>query len=55
MGLTYNYHVAQMIGDGLLHSTILCDYRDSPGEFRTMATMYVADTNSDNSEYIVIV
>ena len=51
-GLNYNYHVAQVIRDGLLHSTLLCDYRYIPREFRMMATAYVADINRDNTVYI---
>ena len=46
------YHVAKVIGDGFLKYTLLCDYRDSLGEFQMMATAYVADINRDKSGYI---
>ena len=51
-GLTYDYYVAHVIGNGLLYYTLSCDYRDSPGDFQIMATTYVADINRDNAEYI---
>ena len=41
-----------MIGDDLLNYTLLCDYRESPGEFWIMATAYVADMNKENVRYI---
>ena len=31
-GLTYNYDVVQVIGEGLLHSTLTYYYREIPGE-----------------------
>ena len=40
-GLTNNYHDSQVIGGGLLQSTLPCDYRDSSGEFQMMATVYM--------------
>ena len=48
-GMTYDYHVAHVIGDGLLHSTLLQNYRDRQGEFRMMATEYVVDINRENA------
>ena len=50
--LPYNYHFAQVIGYGLLQYTLLCDYRDSPGDFGMIATAYVAYINRDNTGYI---
>ena len=41
-----------MIGDGLLNSTLQCDYRYRPGEFRMMATAYVDDITKENVGYI---
>ena len=41
-----------MIGNGLLCSTLPCDYRDSHGDFQTMATAYVADIDRENAGYI---
>ena len=44
-GLTYDYHVAQVIWDGLLPSALPCDYRYSPGDIQLMVTAYVAGIN----------
>ena len=42
-GVTCDYHIVQMIGDGILNSTLLCNYRDSPAEFQMLSTAYVSD------------
>ena len=52
VGLTYNYLVSQVIRDGLMYSTLQCDYRYIPGEFQMMSTVYVADMNRENVGYI---
>ena len=52
MGLTYDYHVDQVIWDGLLRSTLTCNYRDSPREFLMIGTVYVADIDRENTGYI---
>ena len=44
-GLTYDYRISQVIGDGLLFYTLLCDYRYSFGDFQMMATMDVVNIN----------
>ena len=51
-GLTCDYHVAQVIEGGLLHSTLPCYYRDIPREFLIMAAAYVADINRETAGYI---
>ena len=52
MGLNYDYHVAHVIGDGLLQYTLMFDYRDIHREFRIMATAYASDINRKNAGYI---
>ena len=39
------YHIFQVIGDILLNSTLLYDYRDISRDFRMMMSEYVADIN----------
>ena len=51
-GLNYYHHISQVIGDGLLHSTLPYYYRGSPRGFQMMATEYVADIKRENSGYI---
>jgi len=43
----YEYDVASMMGDGAVHATSACDYRNTK-EMRMAATVYIADVNDDN-------
>ena len=52
LGLAYCYHVASVIGDSVLNSTLPCSCRDSPIYFRMMATAYVAGIDRENVGYI---
>ena len=51
-GLSYDYHFVQVIGDGLLHSTLPCNYRERSRYLQMMATIYVDDINRYNTGYI---
>ena len=44
-GLTYNYHVSQVIRDIILHYILPFNYREIYIEFLMMETTYVADIN----------
>jgi len=43
----YEYDVASMMGDGAVHATSACDYRNTK-EMRMAATVYIADVNDKN-------
>jgi hypothetical protein len=48
----YEYDVASMMGDDAYHATSACDYRKNK-EMRLAATVYIADVNDANAEYIL--
>jgi len=48
----YEYDVASMMGDGAIHATSACDYRNTK-EMRMAATVYIADVNDDNIEMVM--
>mmetsp|Transcript_6731 Transcript_6731/g.13492 ORF Transcript_6731/g.13492 Transcript_6731/m.13492 type:complete len:795 (+) Transcript_6731:207-2591(+) len=50
-GLKYQVGYAGMMGDGALHGTEACDYRQSGG-MRLAATVYIADINEGNANAI---
>ena len=48
----YEYNVGSMMGDGAIHATSACDYRNSK-EMRMAATVYIADVNERNADSIL--
>ena len=48
----YEYDVASMMGDGAVHATSACDYRNTK-EMRMAATVYIADVNDENIENVM--
>lgn len=48
----YEYNVASMMGDGAVHATSACDYRNTK-EMRMAATVYIADVNDDNIDNVM--
>ena len=48
----YEYDVASMMGDGAVHATSACDYRNTK-QMRMAATVYIADVNDDNIDNVM--
>ena len=48
----YEYDVGIMVGDGTVHATSAIDYRAQHDQMRIMASVYVADINYTNADWL---